>query len=110
MRRLGFLEHFAVEEQKVPHPHQDWVPPSYISTLTRLTPAASAPGLGPPLSHRDWAHPCHICTGMGLTPAASAPGWGSPLPHLHRDGAHRALCRAANWKAPQPADLVCLLE
>ena len=36
-----------------------------IKTGTRLTPAASAAGLGSPLPHlhRDWAHPSHICTG-----------------------------------------------
>jgi hypothetical protein len=30
----------------------------------------------------------HICTGTGLTPATSAPGVGPPRPHLHRDWAH----------------------
>jgi hypothetical protein len=28
---------------------------------------------------------CHIGTGTGLTPAASAPGLGPPLPNLRRD-------------------------
>ena len=36
-------------------------------------------------------HACHICTGTGLTPATSAPGLGPPLlPHLHRDWASGA--------------------
>ena len=60
------------------------------SNHSGLTPATSAPGLGPPRPHlhRDWAHPCHICIRTGLTPATSAPGLGPPLPHLHRDWAH----------------------
>ena len=40
----------------------------HIRARTGLTPATSAPGLGPPLPHlrRDWAHPCHIGTATGL--------------------------------------------
>ncbi len=33
------------------------------------------------------AHPSHICTRTGLTPATSAPGLGPPRPHLRRDWA-----------------------
>ena len=43
----------------------------------------------------------HICTVTGLTPATSARGLGSPLPHLHRDWGSRLphLCRDCAHRA-----------
>ena len=49
-----------------------------------------------PHLHWDWAHPCRVCTGARLTPAASAPGLGSLYSsHLLWDRAHTRLCRLA---------------
>ena len=53
--------------------------PCHICAGTRLSPATSAPGPGPPLPHRRRDHPSHICTGTGLAPPTSSLGLGPPL-------------------------------
>jgi hypothetical protein len=52
-----------------------------------VTSLAGAKWAHPHTGTGTWAHPTHIGTGTGLTPATSAPGLGPPHPHLHRDWA-----------------------
>jgi hypothetical protein len=55
-------------------------PDATIKTRERqCAPAASVPGLGPPLPHlhRDWARPSHICPRTGLAQPHLPPGPGS---------------------------------
>ena len=55
------------------------------------------------LSHLRRAHPCHICTGTGLTPAISAPGLGPPSTRCGQAGSHQPHdfdLPIVEWRAP----------